>query len=70
LHRLCPTGDAGQDLIEYALLCAALSLALLGILPRATDSVNHAYARARSTMQVGYECDASARTGDARSQCP
>jgi Flp pilus assembly pilin Flp len=66
------TDDTGQDLIEYALLCALLSLAVLGILPHTSRPISDTYARIRSTMQVVvYECDDDPPgTDDPRSQCP
>ena len=71
LKRFCDE-DYGQDVIEYALLCAVLSLALLGLLPQTGASLTDTYDRVRSTMHVVvYECDpAGPVTDEDRSRCP
>ena len=47
--------DAGQDVIEYALLCAGIGLAGVAVWPAITTAIGAAYGNWDTTTQGIYE---------------
>lgn len=45
--------EAGQDLVEYALLLVFLALAAIGVLPTLSTAINAVFSRSTSTLESG-----------------
>ena len=45
--------EAGQDLVEYALLLVFLALAAITLLPTLSNAVNNVFSQTASTMTTG-----------------